>query len=61
MLYLVVTNKNGTGKKAKNFDYPIGGKTGTAHKVVGGQYSSLIKLLLLQVVFQLTNQSMFSL
>lgn len=45
MLYLVVNNKNGTGKKAKNFDYPIGGKTGTAHKVVGGQYSNSDKIV----------------
>ncbi len=45
MLYYVVNNKNGTGKKAKNYDYPVGGKTGTAYKLINGQYSNSNKIV----------------
>ncbi len=39
ILYLVVNDKNGTGKYAKSYYYPIGGKTGTVKKFIDGQYS----------------------
>ena len=39
ILYLVVNDKNGTGKSAKSYYYPIGGKTGTVKKFIDGQYS----------------------
>ena len=39
ILYLVVNDKNGTGKLAKSFYYPIGGKTGTVNKFLDGKYS----------------------
>ena len=39
ILYLVVNDKNGTGKSAKSFYYPIGGKTGTVKKFIDGKYS----------------------
>ena len=32
-------DKNGTGKSAKSFYYPIGGKTGTVNKFIDGKYS----------------------
>ncbi len=40
ILYLVVNDKNGTGKSAKSFYYPIGGKTGTVKKLIDGKYSN---------------------
>ena len=40
ILYLVVNDKNGTGKSAKSFYYPIGGKTGTVKKFIDGKYSN---------------------
>ena len=40
ILYLVVNDKNGTGKSAKSFYYPIGGKTGTVKKYIDGKYSN---------------------
>ncbi len=39
ILYLVVNDKNGTGKSAKSYYYPIGGKTGTVNKFINGKYS----------------------
>ena len=39
ILYLVVNDKNGTGKSAKSYYYPIGGKTGTVNKFIDGKYS----------------------
>ena len=39
ILYLVVNDENGTGKSAKSFYYPIGGKTGTVNKLIDGKYS----------------------
>ena len=39
ILYLVVNDKNGTGKSAKSYNYPIGGKTGTVKKFINGKYS----------------------
>ncbi len=39
ILYLVVNDKNGTGKSAKSYYYPIGGKTGTVKKFIDGKYS----------------------
>ena len=39
ILYLVVNDKYGTGKLAKSYYYPIGGKTGTAKKLIDGRYS----------------------
>ena len=39
ILYLVVNDKNGTGKSAKSYYYPIGGKTGTVKKFIDGEYS----------------------
>ena len=39
ILYLVVNNEYGTGKSAKSFYYPIGGKTGTVNKFINGKYS----------------------
>ena len=39
ILYLVINDRNGTGKRAKSFYYPIGGKTGTANKLIDGKYS----------------------
>ncbi len=39
ILYLVVNDENGTGKSAKSYYYPIGGKTGTAKKYINGKYS----------------------
>ena len=39
ILYLVINDRNGTGKRAKSFYYPIGGKTGTANKLIDGRYS----------------------
>ena len=39
ILYLVVNDKNGTGKAAKSYYYPIGGKTGTVNKFIDGKYS----------------------
>ena len=39
ILYLVVNDKYGTGKLAKSYYYPIGGKTGTAKKLIEGRYS----------------------
>ena len=40
ILYLVVNDKNGTGKSAKSYYYPIGGKTGTVKKFINGKYSN---------------------
>ena len=39
ILYLVVNDKNGTGKSARSYYYPIGGKTGTVKKLIDGKYS----------------------
>ena len=39
ILYLVVNDKYGTGKLAKSYYYPVGGKTGTAKKLIDGRYS----------------------
>jgi len=39
ILYLVVNDRYGTGKLAKSYFYPIGGKTGTAKKLIDGRYS----------------------
>ena len=35
----MVNDKNGTGKSAKSYNYPIGGKTGTVKKFINGKYS----------------------
>ena len=45
ILYLVVNNENGTGKKANAFGYFVGGKTGTAHKIDEGKYSKTKKIV----------------
>ncbi len=46
ILYLVVKNKYGTGKKANALGYLVGGKTGTAHKVNSkGSYSKEEKIV----------------
>ncbi len=49
LLRLVVTR--GTGKKADAPGYRVGGKTGTADKVVGGRYSSSLVITTFAGVF----------
>ena len=39
ILYLVVNDENGTGRSAKSYYYPIGGKTGSVKKFINGKYS----------------------
>ena len=60
MLYLVVNDKNGTGKFAKSFYYPIGGKTGTVNKFVNGKYSQKQNIVAFTGAFLFINLSMFS-
>jgi cell division protein FtsI (penicillin-binding protein 3) len=49
LLRLVVTH--GTGKKADAVGYRVGGKTGTAEKIVGGRYSKTVNITSFAGVF----------
>jgi cell division protein FtsI (penicillin-binding protein 3) len=49
LLRLVVTH--GTGKKADAVGYRVGGKTGTAEKIIGGRYSKTINITSFAGVF----------
>lgn len=55
MLYLVVNDKNGTGKLAKSFDYSIGGKTGTVKKFINGKYSNTENIVAFTGAFPIDN------
>jgi cell division protein FtsI (penicillin-binding protein 3) len=49
LLRLVVTK--GTGKKADAIGYRVGGKTGTAEKIIGGRYSKTVNITSFAGVF----------
>ncbi|GAA4011096.1 penicillin-binding protein 2 [Sphingomonas swuensis] len=49
LLRLVVTK--GTGKKADAVGYRVGGKTGTAEKIIGGRYSKTVNITSFAGVF----------
>lgn len=53
LLRLVVTD--GTGKKAEAPGYRVGGKTGTAEKIVGGQYTGAAVVTTFAGVFPMDN------
>ena len=55
ILYLVVNDKYGTGKLAKSYYYPIGGKTGTAKKLINGRYSETENIVAFTGGFPINN------